>query len=143
MIDHFALFTLSSIHHGPGFQGSDLKALANRLQKSFEARGFDVGEVFGSSTDLWMFSIDCDGFEISVGISPDYGTSDDRWCTQNQLVDPGWFTKARTERLTKLTQIDWATHDALIRDIGARDIEWHIGKGRIRRGEGQPTPEAT
>jgi hypothetical protein len=143
MIDAFASFTLSSVRHGEGFGESDLKNLARQLQIALGRQGFvvgDAGDLFGASTDLWAFSVTLEGFEISVGISPDYRSPEDRWSAQVHLQDPGWFKQTRAKRMAELKRIEWAVHDALRSDLGGRDIEWLIGKGRLRQGEGQPTP---
>ena len=141
VVDVFADFTLPATRHGSGFRESDLKELARQLRGSLEKRSFAVGELFGSSIDLWAFSIDFEDFDIDVGVSPEQlSGKDDRWSAQLHLQDRGWFDETRAKRLAALQRIEWAVHDALITDFGARDLEWHLGNGRVRSGAGQPTP---
>jgi hypothetical protein len=138
MKDAFALFTLHNVRHDDGFGASELVALAGQLKTALDKRGFEAGDVFGSSTDLQMFCIEIEDCEYSVGFSPDEG-GPTRWCAQAQLDDPGWLRSTRERRLATFKRLALAIHDALIHDFEARDIEWFFD-ARVHRGRGTPLP---
>ena len=100
-----------------------MKELVRKLQGSLQRRGFVVGDLFGSSTDLWAFSIDFKDFELSVGIGPKHGSANDRWLAQTHMEDPGWLSSTRAKRKAELTRVALAVRDALVADLGARLIE--------------------
>ena len=141
MLDHFAYFSLASIVHGSDFLESTLKGLVNRFRGSLKARGLKCDDdIFGSSTDLWAFSVDVDGVAISVGLSPERGADNSRWCAQIQSDDLGWFQGTRAKRMEQVKRVEWAVHEALKADLHAKDIKWHVYRGPIRPEDGQDTP---
>ncbi len=140
MLSVSALFKLPDVRRGPDFKADDLKALAARLRNSLANRGFDVGDLFGSDIDIWGFSVDFGSFDILVDISRLDGSTNDHWTSQMLVQDPGWRRSTRDARLKDLKKVEWAVHDALENDFRAQNIEWHLGKGRTRPGQGQPTP---
>ena len=123
MIDAFASFDVASVAYGSKLQESELKNLVERLRGFLEERGFAAGEVFGSSVDIWAFSIDCNDFEISIGIGPKHCSSNVRWIAQIHLSDPGWFPAIRVKRIAELKRVELEVRDVLFTDLGARNIE--------------------
>jgi len=141
MIDAFAYFHLPSVPYDQDFKTADLKALAARLQGALAGQGYDVGDLFGSDTDMWGFPVRFDGyFDVDVGIWSPKSSRDNRWSAQVHVQDPGWLKTTRDARLAKTKEVEWAVHDALRSHFDARNLEWYFRKGPARVGEGQPTP---
>jgi hypothetical protein len=137
-VNHFVDFSLDVLHR-EDFSERELKDLTRRFQQSMERKGFEVGDLFGSSTDLWGFSVESDDCDILLGLSPD-SKGEDRWDVMFQLGDPGWFKNTREIRIGFLNRVEWGFHEALVSEFKARNLAWFLGKGRISRQMAQPTP---
>ena len=137
---HFASFLMDRESQGKPVSEAELKDVAGRLATALAQRGFEVGEVFGSSTDLQGFAVASAACEILVDISPPEITFDKRWGLQVLLEDPGWFRTTREQRLGEMKRVEWAVHEALSNDLRAREIGWFVGEGRVSRQVSQPTP---
>jgi hypothetical protein len=137
---HFASFLMDRESQGTPVSEAELKNVAHRLAMALVKRGFDAGEVFGSSTDLQGFAVATEACEILVDISPPEITFDRRWGLQVLLDDPGWFATTREERLGAMKRVEQAVHEALSNDLRAREIGWFLGEGRVSRQVSQPTP---
>lgn len=140
MLNVCVTYSLPGVSRGPNFKSADLKALASRLRSALAEVGFEVGDMFGSDIDLWGFTVAFGSFEVLVDVGRLDGSTDDNWSSELMIRDPGWFRSTREARLNELKTLEWAVHNALNDDLQAREIEWHLGKGRLRLGQGQPTP---
>jgi hypothetical protein len=134
--DVFALCTLD-IRHDDGLRESGPQAMARKLKGALEKRGFDSDDAFGVD-GLWMFGIDIEDCEYLVGFDAD-DSGPNRWSVQLHLQDSGWLRGTREQRLAALKHLALATHDALVKDFEARDIEWFFDV-RVRPGQGTPVP---
>jgi hypothetical protein len=70
MVDSTVYFDLPADHRGQKISEADLKSVAAKLRDAMRKRGVVVGELIGSSTDLWGFSIDFGRHEILFSVSP-------------------------------------------------------------------------
>jgi hypothetical protein len=119
---------------------SELKGFAERMRTALLKREFDVGDVFGSSTDLWGFGVQTEFCEVLVDVSPPEVTTDRRWGIQVMLSDPGWFKSTREKRISAIKRVEWALHEALLNELGTQDLYWLLEPGRVNRRPRQKTP---
>jgi hypothetical protein len=118
----------------------ELKNTALRLRTAVAMQSLKVGDLFGSSSDLWGFSVETEPSEILVDVSAYDVATENRWDTSIMLVDRGWFKGTRHNRLQAMKDVEWAVHKALCETMGGRDLIWFLGNGPVSRQKGQPTP---
>jgi hypothetical protein len=140
MVDSTVYFDLRSGTREQRVSEADLKGVAVMLRDAMRKRGFSVGDLFGSSTDVWGFSIDYEHYDISVGVSPNRLSKPQRWFVDVLLDDPGWFRSTRATRLSNMKLVEHAVHSALTTDLGAQHVAWFLGNGHIDRRQSQPEP---
>lgn len=140
MVDSAVYFDLPSDTRGSKATEGELKNLSVAFRESMRRRGLSVSEVFGSSTDLWGFSVDFGKHEILFSVSPNQLSKPQRWFADVLLDDPGWFKATRESRFEQMKLVERAVHSVLTTDLRARNVEWFLGKGRIDQREGRPEP---
>jgi hypothetical protein len=139
-LSDFASFLLKREAQDQPISEAELRDAASRLRSALMKRGFEVGEIFGSSTDLWGFGIATEFCEILVDVSPPEITFDKRWGIQVLLSDPGWFRAVRERRTGEMKRVELAVHDALSNDFSASDVVWLLEPGRVNRRMRLPAP---
>jgi hypothetical protein len=140
MVDSTVYFDVRLVPAGSRVAEADVKALATQFHSLMRGRSIAVGELYGSSTDLWGFSFDFDGYQILFSVSPNQISKSQQWFADVLLDEPGWFSATRATRLAAMKRVERAVHDALIHDLKAQNIEWFVGKGRTDRRQSQPEP---
>jgi len=113
MVDSTVYFDLPSDRRGQKISEADLKSVAAKLRDAMRKRCFAVGELIGSSTDLWGFSIDFGRHEILFSVSPNQLSKPQRWFADVLLDDVGWFKSTRDSRLAQMKSLERGIHDAL------------------------------
>ena len=140
MVDSTVYFDLPSDFRASKVSEAELKGLATMLRELIRKRDFPVGDLFGSSTDVWGFSLDFEKYEIQVGVASNRLSKPQRWFADVVLDDPGWFKSTREGRLKQMKIVERIVHDALKTDLRARNVAWYLGKGRVDRRESQSEP---
>ncbi|MBP6014138.1 MAG: hypothetical protein KBA31_18060 [Alphaproteobacteria bacterium] len=135
-----AFFDLPQAARGPKLTEADLKNVATILRDAMRSQGFDAGDLLGSSTNLWGFSIEFSRHDVLVSVSPDRHVLPERCYAEVVLYHPGWLSATRAQRLVDMKRVERALHEALTGDLSAANVEWFTGKGRALDKRPRPEP---